>query len=100
MGQVVLLNGYFIDANSHSYNLNKKYATPRIDKKTGQVSESEIVGYYSTFGSAITGFRKIYGRELIQRYEGDMTLDQAIELLSNADKALSDLLKDYNINEY
>jgi len=99
MGKVTLLNGYFIDADTRSYNLNKLYETPRVDKN-GRVTESEVVGYYSTLESAVSGFRKIYRRETIDQYEGDLTLDKAIQLLSKADEALSALLKDYNLSDY
>lgn len=100
MGQISLPNGYYIDVDNHSYNLHKKFKSPRVDKKTGKVTESEVVAYYSTLEAALVGFRKRYGRELIDEYEGDMSLARAIELLTTADENISGLIKEYHLNDY
>lgn len=100
MGQITLPNNYFIDADARSYSLNKRFSEPIVDKKTGKTTFGRPVAYYSTFEAALNGFRRIYGRELIEDYEGDMTLDKALEILASADTCINDLFKAYNINNY
>lgn len=100
MGRIVLPNNYYIDVDSHCYNLNKKYATPHIDKKSGRVVEAKVVGYYSSLQSALYGFRKIYSREAIDKYDGEMSLSTAIQLLTQVDEEIANLFKEYGLEKY
>lgn len=100
MGQITLPNNYFIDVDTRSYSLNKRYSEPRVDKKTGKTTIGQVIGYYSTLEAALNGFRRIYGRELIEDYEGEMTLDKALEILASADTYINNFFKAYNINNH
>lgn len=98
MGQITLPNNYFIDVDTRSYSLNKRYSEPRVDKKTGKTTIGQAIGYYSTLEAALNSFRRIYGRELIENYEGEMTLDKAIEILSSAEDYIKYYFKVHDIH--
>ena len=98
MGRINLPGGYYIEASAHSYNLYED-EPPKYDKN-GKLVSPDAVAFYPSLSAAISGFRKRYGRIAIRNYEGELTLDKAIELLSNLDDEVSGLLKKYHIEDY
>lgn len=99
MGRVTLPGSWYIDVSDRNYCLRKEPRTPHYDKN-GRLIDPEPVAWCSSFVSALNTYRRVYGRELIHDYEGDITLSKAVELLTEAENRLNNTLKEYNLNEY
>ena len=89
MGKINLLGGYYVEAEPNCYVLHKP-DEHRVDKN-GKPIKPESIGFYSSLTSAIYGFRKIYGRAIIEEYEGEMSLDKAVTETMTIHEALSEL---------
>lgn len=98
MGKINLLGGYYVEAEPNCYVLRRP-DEHKVDKN-GKSIKPESIGFYSSLTSAIYGFRKIYGRAIIEEYEGEMSLDKAVELLANLDNDITALIERNNIKDY
>lgn len=98
MGKINLLGGYYVEPDANAYVLHK----PDENKfdKNGKPIKPDAIGYYSSLASAIYGFRKIYGRILFEKYDGEMSLDKAIETLNDLDDDITALIERNNITDY